>query len=141
MFRLSREEALLRFAQGLPAVKNHRDDGANSYFATFLMSDKFFCFRSNLAIAVLWAFYCPLVLSASCSAVIYGIPNIQDCHHALNWIPSARQPPSDPQSRQPRIFAEPQYLETPFGVLDDAYRPHAIVQLPKIWKHSKTIPV
>ena len=105
------------------------------------MSYRFSSLGSKFATIALWAFYCPFVLSVSCSAAIYGAPNLQDCYEALYRIPTARQTPLDPPSQQLRIFAEPQYLQTPFGALDNAYRPHAIVQLPKIWKSSKVIPV
>lgn len=90
-----------------------------------------------LPLAVLYALHSPLVLSAWCSASIYGTPIIADCKHALSWIPSIGKVPSDPQSQQPRIFAEPQHLPIPYGGVSNEYRPHAIVQLPKIWKHSK----
>ena len=101
------------------------------------MSTYFLAVRLNFFTVVLWALYYPLGLSAECSAIIYGNPNVQDCIRALNWIPYSQESPSDPLSQQIRIYAEPQYLQTPFGALNNAYRPHAIVQLPKIWKHSQ----
>lgn len=92
--------------------------------------------RSSVA---LWPLYYPLALSTQCSATVYGAPSVGDCIQALNWIPFAQQSPSDPLSEQIRIFAEPQYLQTPFGALNNGYRPHAVVQLPKVWEHSKYI--
>lgn len=103
------------------------------------MSSKFSSVRFNLLGVFLWALYYPLVLSAECSASVYGTPDLQDCIQALSWIPYAQKSPSDPGSQQIRVFAEPQYLRTPFGALNNGYRPHAIVQLPKPWKHSKYI--
>lgn len=103
------------------------------------MSNQHLCLDSSLAIAFLWAFYYPLVLSASCQASIYGVPYVQDCYEALYLIPSARQVPSDPISQQPRVFAESQYLQTSFSGVNNAISPHAIIQLPKIWKHSRYI--
>ena len=93
-----------------------------------------------LPLAVLYALHSPLVLSAWCSASLYGTPIIADCKHALSWIPSIGKVPSDPQSQQPRIFADPQHLPIPYGGVSNEYRPHAIVQLPKIWKHSEDTP-
>ena len=103
------------------------------------MSKIHICLGLNFATAVLWACCSPLILAISCDSSIYGDPIIQDCYEALYWIPSARLGPSDPISQQPRIFAEPQYLQTPFDGLNNVYSPHAIVQLPKIWKHSRSI--
>ena len=108
-------------------------------FTSLSMSSKFSSVRFNLLGVFLWALYYPLVLSAECSASVYGTPDVQDCIQALSWIPYAQESPSDPRSQQIRIFAEPQYLRTPFGALNNGYRPHAIVQLPKTWKHSKYI--
>ena len=84
----------------------------------------------------LFIFYCPFVISLICNAEIYGTPNSQDCINAINEIPFALEPYSNPYSQIPRLFAEPQYLEPPFDAVRNVFRPNAIIQLPKIWKHS-----
>ena len=40
------------------------------------------------------------------------------------------------EAAEPRLFAEPQYMQPPFSGVYNVYRPNAIVLLPKIWKHS-----
>lgn len=78
-----------------------------------------------------------LVDSQSCNSAIYGTPNILDCYEALGWIPFSRMQPSYPPSLQLRVFSEPQYLPPPFASLNNPYRPEAIIQLPKIGRHSE----
>lgn len=75
-----------------------------------------------------------------CNEAIYGVPNVQDCLQALDWIPYARfSPPSQYyfRSQQLQLFSEQQYSLPPFTTVRNTYAPNAIVQLPKIWKHSK----
>ena len=53
------------------------------------------------------------------------------------WIPYINPPARDsPDANAYRIFAEPQFQTPPFGAVKNPYAPHAIVQLPKIWKHG-----
>lgn len=90
----------------------------------------------NWATICLIYLHCTLVSAAVCNSDVYGIPNPRDCAQALRKIPFATLPPSEPQSLQPHFFAEPQYMDPEFGGIDNAFRPNAIVQLPKIWKYS-----
>lgn len=78
-----------------------------------------------------------LVNSQLCNSAIYGTPNIQHCYEALRWVPYIRMMPSFPPAQQLRVFSEPQYLEPPFANLNNPYRPEGIIQLPKIYRHSK----
>ena len=84
---------------------------------------------------MVWLLCCQFVGTTFCEAGIYGTPNIQDCRQALTWIPYIQESDSN-QAAQPRIFAEPQYMLPPFNGVYNAHRPSAIVQVPKIWKHS-----
>lgn len=77
-----------------------------------------------------------LVTANLCDGGIYGFPDVQDCLQALAWIPFARLHPPSPRSHQLQVFSEPQYLQPPFTNLSNVFSPNAIVQLPKIWKHS-----
>lgn len=79
----------------------------------------------------------PQTSATFCNGAIYGTPVAQDCLEALNWIPYARAAPSYPLAQQPHVFSEPQFLQPPFTGLDNPYRPSAIIQLPKIYKHSE----
>lgn len=97
-------------------------------------------FLNWASISTLLISLCPLTSATFCHAGIYGTPNVQDCLQALNWIPYARLAPSYPLSQQPHVFSEPQFLQPPFSSLDNPYRPSAIIQLPKIYKHSESIP-
>ena len=79
----------------------------------------------------------PLVRSFICSEDVYGSPNVDDCKQALLEVPFARKPGGD-QARYSHVFAEPQFQEPPFSSVTNNLRPQAIVQLPRIWKHSKS---
>ena len=81
----------------------------------------------------------PLVRSLVCSEEIYGNPKIEDCERVLLEIPFARQSFSSRQSQYQHVFAEPQFLEPPFAQVINMYRPRAIIQLPKVWKSSKSL--
>ncbi len=85
--------------------------------------------------------YYALASSAVCNSEVYGSPNQQDCAQALRNIPFATSGPSSPSSLQSHIFAEPQYMDPPFGGIDNMFPSHAIVQLPKIWKRSTFSPI
>ncbi|KAM0801620.1 hypothetical protein BDR22DRAFT_888510 [Usnea florida] len=53
------------------------------------------------------------------------------------WVPYINPPARvSPDASAFRIFAEPQFQTPPFGAVKNPYAPHAIVQLPKIWKHG-----
>lgn len=77
-----------------------------------------------------------MVDSMVCNGGIYGNPVAEDCIAALEWMPFAKVELDLPDSRAQRIFAEPQQMSPPFAALANRQRPRAIVQLPKIWKHS-----
>ena len=80
----------------------------------------------------------PLVRSLVCNDEIYGNPKVDDCERALLELSYARQSDGSYRFRVSHIFAEPQFLEPPFNLITNSYRPRAIIQLPKIWKHSKS---
>ena len=80
--------------------------------------------------------HCALVDSTVCNGDVYGTPSKWDCYVALDQIPYAFPPRPNPFSQWPRIFAEPQYMDPPFGQIVNVYRPSAIVQLPKIYTFS-----
>ena len=88
------------------------------------------------AIICLSFLHSALVASAVCNSDVYGTPSKWDCYVALDQIPYAFPPRPNPLSQQPRIFAEPQYMNPPFSQVDNIYRPSAIVQLPKIYTFS-----
>lgn len=73
-----------------------------------------------------------------CDETIYGKPNVEDCQTAMSWIPYFEQPRGRQQNEATafRSFAEPQFLKPPFSPVRNEWAPRAIVQLPKIWKHS-----
>lgn len=73
-----------------------------------------------------------------CDETIYGKPNVEDCQTAMSWIPYFEQPRGRQQNEATafRTFAEPQFLKPPFSPVRNEWAPRAIVQLPKIWKHS-----
>lgn len=73
-----------------------------------------------------------------CDKAQYGTPNIEDCKTAMSWIPYFDQPAGRHQNEATafRTFAEPQFLKPPFSPVRNEWAPRAIVQLPKIWKHS-----
>ncbi len=103
------------------------------------MFSRYYSLRIRLVLAGLAFANYPLLTAKQCEGTIYGFPNVQDCLQALAWIPFARFPPSSPyytRSQQLQVFSEPQYLQPPFTSLSNIYFPNAIVQLPKIWKHS-----
>ena len=89
------------------------------------------------SLLILWTLYFPLVRSSSCNGLLYGYPNIDDCEQALLEIPFAREVSSS-RSQTPQLFAEPQFQSPPFHSITNNLRPQSIVQLPKIWKHSKS---
>ena len=80
------------------------------------------------------------VRSLVCNSEVFGNPKVEDCSQALLEIPFARRPPGSFQSRYPHFFAEPQFQEPPFHLVTNNYRPQAIIQIPKIWKRSKSHP-
>ena len=84
-----------------------------------------------------WILCIPLVRSSFCNGLLYGSPNIDDCEQALLEIPFAREGSSS-RSQTPQLFAEPQFQVPPFHSITNNLRPQSIVQLPKIWKHSKS---
>ena len=78
--------------------------------------------------------------SPICNRDLFGTPDAQDCYQAMFWVPYINQPARDSgDAKATRVFAEPQYLTPPFGAVKNAYAPKAIVQLPKIWKYSKSL--
>lgn len=93
--------------------------------------------RVYLSILFLLSLCLPLVRSFICNGVVYGSPKVDDCKQALLELPFAREPRSY-QARYPHIFVEPQFQKPQFLLVTNDFRPHAIVQLPKIWKHSKS---
>ena len=90
---------------------------------------------SLLALTLIWLVSCQLVNSTRCNAGIYGIPDYYDCQQTFAWV-SYMGLIEPGEAAQPRLFAEPQYMGPPFSGVYNVYRPNAIVQLPKIWKHS-----
>ena len=89
------------------------------------------------SLLILWTLYFPLVSSSFCNGLLYGTPKIDDCEQALLEIPFAREASSS-RSQTPQLFAEPQFQSPPFHGITNNLRPQSIVQLPKIWKHSKS---
>ena len=90
------------------------------------------------SLLISWIFYFPVVRSLFCNGLLYGTPKVDDCEQALLEIPFARQAGSDSRSQTPQLFAEPQFQAPPFHEITNNLRPQPIVQLPKIWKHSKS---
>lgn len=94
----------------------------------------------NLALALLSLVGNAIAATTQCNGALYGVRRVQDCLQALDWIPYARfSPPSQHyfRSQQLQLFSEPQYSMPPFAGVRNTYAPNSIVQLPKIWKHSK----
>lgn len=119
-------------------ISLHLRSGTNRFFEPF---------RMPVTLHIdLWAVLCifsllhSLVNSQVCSEEIYGRVNRYDCLIAFNEIPFAQQPVSSIQPRAPRLFAEPQFQIPKFSAVNNILRPQAIVQLPKMWKHSKRNP-
>ena len=79
-----------------------------------------------------------LVRSLICSDELYGNPKVDDCEQALLEIPFAKESPRSYLSRHPHVFTEPQYQQPPFRQVTNNYRPEAVIQLPKIWKHGES---
>ena len=73
-----------------------------------------------------------------CNGYIYGIPDPSDCSRALEKIPYATSR-GDDGITAPHLFVEPQMMPNPFGFVSNTYRPNKIIQLPKIWKYSKSL--
>lgn len=92
----------------------------------------------GLSILLSCSLHFSLVRSLICSDELYGNPNVDDCEQALLEIPFAKQTHSSYSSRCPHIFAEPQFQQPPFRLVTNDHRPQAIIQLPKIWKHSES---
>ena len=82
-----------------------------------------------------------LVTSWICSDEIYGRVNAYDCHMAIGKIPFAQLPASHDAALNIRQFSEPQFQNPKFGALENHIPSQAIVQLPKMWKHSESNPV
>ncbi len=94
-------------------------------------------YRVYPSILFLLSLCLPLVRSFICNGVVYGSPKVDDCKQALLELPFAREPHSY-QARYPHVFVEPQFQNPQFLLVTNDLRPHAIVQLRKIWKHSKS---
>lgn len=70
-----------------------------------------------------------------CDKDLFGTPNVDDCYHAMFWIPYMNSPAKQsPAATANRLFAEPQHLDPPFSAVKNKWAPNAIVQLPRIWK-------
>lgn len=93
-------------------------------------------FADHRLVVLICLLYSSIAHSLLCNGAIYGNPVVEDCIQALSWIPFAEAPHSLPGASALRIFAEPQQMSVPFAALPNNRRPRAIVQLPKIWKHS-----
>ena len=108
--------------------------------------------RAPLILASIWTFvsilHYPFVTAEAeqladgldnyCSGALFGYPNPNDCIEAMRWIPYFSSPggsTKDPATAI-RQFVEPQFLDPPFSPVSNPYAPLAIVQMPKIWKHS-----
>ena len=87
---------------------------------------------------ILYSLNFPLVRSLFCSAGVYGSPNIADCEQALLEIPFARISERSWEAPLVHVFVEPQFQKPPFRSIDNRFRPEAIIQLPKVWKHSES---
>ena len=85
----------------------------------------------------LWL-YPSLISCQTCNQNIYGSVDPYDCHRAIDEIPFALVPTTSYQSRNLRLFAEPQFQTPKFGYVNNQFRPQNIVQLPKIWKHGES---
>lgn len=72
-----------------------------------------------------------------CNAAIYGVTNYKDCSKAFDTIPFALNRPSDTRITATELWSEPQYLSTPFGAVQNRYRPRPINQIPKIWRYGE----
>ncbi len=72
-----------------------------------------------------------------CKSEPYGTPVVDDCREAMQWIPFFDLPRGCALSEATafRRFVEPQFMKPPFSQINP-FAPLAIVQLPKIWKHS-----
>ena len=93
-------------------------------------------FADHRLVFLICLLYSSIAKSSFCNGAIYGNPVVEDCIQALSWIPFAEAPQTLPGAEALRIFAEPQQMSVPFAALPNNRRPRAIVQLPKIWKHS-----
>jgi len=92
--------------------------------------------RAVWAIPIL-LLYSSIANSTICSETVYGQVNPSDCVMAMNEIPYALLPATDSQARSPRQFSEPQFQSPKFDSVSNQFSPQAIVQLPKLWKHSE----
>jgi len=77
-----------------------------------------------------------LATQPDCNIEIYGVPNYADCVHAFSQIPYALHERSSYYARSYQLYAEPQYMHSPFGAVSNRYRPRPINQLPKIWRYG-----
>jgi len=108
--------------------------------STISMSSRWHSRRAKLVLGSLAFANYSLVTAIQCSGTIYGCPEAQDCMNAIASIPFASSFPHSPNYIRPQqlqVFSEPQYLQPPFASLSNTYYPNAIVQLPKIWRHSR----
>lgn len=71
-------------------------------------------------------------ISSTCNAKIYGKPDVKDCFHLYNQLPSETLSP-EVDAYTPRSFVEPKFLDPPFTPVPNPYRSQ-MVQLPKIWR-------
>lgn len=84
--------------------------------------------------ALLLFCHCSVTLQQMvCSAVIFGRPIPHDCSVAIEGIKGAKDATS-PEILVQRYFAEPQFMDPPFGALAPNPFNNDIVQMPKIWR-------
>ena len=93
----------------------------------------FYLIRSIL---IFCSLHLTLVHSLICSQTTYGTPNPDDCAQALLEIPFAKNTMPSGEARLFHLFTEPQFQLPPFHRVTNNFRPQAIIQLPKFWKHS-----
>ena len=99
---------------------------------------------AHLIVALIWTFICvlPQLVAGEqdifCSGDLFGQPVANDCKEAMKWIPYFMSPSGGAKNPATalRLFVEPQFMDLPFSPVSNPYSPLAIVQLPKIWKHS-----
>ena len=84
----------------------------------------------------LWL-YALLVNSQLCSEYDFGRVSAQDCLTAINDMPF-RQLPTSFEAQAFRLFSEPQFQRPKFGYTQNPFASQPIVQLPKLWKQSKS---
>ena len=94
--------------------------------------------RLNLIIYILSFMFCHCAADwPLCSAAVFGVPPWIDCVAAFSKIPYAGSYKINVNAHLKRLYGEPQYLNQQFGAVINRYAPRAIIQIPKIWQHSK----